>query len=130
MKYETLVNHGIIKDSDYQNAKEFMLKNNEQNDLNNNKTNWKYFYNIGCEEINDRLYFCFVYNMKNCYYDFIYKTLKVTLSEDLKVEIAVELADLIKFLKDNNSLFEFNQSDYLQDEGDRSIFNSVLYIKH
>jgi hypothetical protein len=38
MKYETLVKHGIINDSDYQNTKEFMLKNNEQNDLNNNKT--------------------------------------------------------------------------------------------
>jgi hypothetical protein len=38
MKYETLVKHGIINDSDYQNTIEFMLKNNEQNDLNNKKT--------------------------------------------------------------------------------------------
>ena len=125
---------GLYKESDYNNIIDFMCKNNSDNDIKNNKTDWKYFYNIGITTLwpveNCMDYFHFMYNMKNCYYNFVEKTLKIVLSEDLKIEVKVDFEDLIEFLQSNNSLFEFDQKTKMYYTDDKIKFNSFILINH
>ena len=75
-------------------------------------------------------YFHFMYNMKNCYYNFVEKTLKIVLSEDLKIEVKVNFEDLIEFLQSNNSLFEFDQKTKMYYTDDKIRYNSFILINH
>ena len=129
-----LKERGFYKESDYKKVVDFMVRNNEENDIKNNKTDWKYFYNIGIQYLgpveNQVAHFCFIYNRKNCYYNFIQKTLKIVLSEDLKIEVQVDFEDLIEFLKSNNSLFEFDQKTKMYYTDDKIRYNSFILINH
>ena len=128
MTLEQLQQRGLFNPKEYEKIKEYMIRNNEQNDIENNKTNWKYFYNIWFDEILDRLNFIFTYNMKPCYYDLAFKKLSIVLCEDLKITVSLELNEILDFLKGNKSLFDFKQVDGMYYEGDRIKTKSNLQI--
>ena len=128
--YELQKKKGLVKESEYMEVVNFMVRNNSENDIKNNKTYWKYFYNIGITRLWEQDYFYFLYNMKPCYYDFVQQRIKIVLSEDLRLEINLKFEDLIQFLKDNAPLFEFEQYKGQYYTEDKIMFNSILNIKH
>lgn len=130
---EQMKKRGFFKESDYKKLVDFMLKNNEENDLKHIwRIYWKYFSNIGIEDRTDldrQVFYC-LYNNKPCYYDFILQEIEIRLGEDLKIKVKVNLEDLIEFFKNNSSLFEFQQINDMRHDWDKIKYNTVLSINY